>query len=249
MLTYAMPAPGAGPIRLLLAALLLAAAAAPAAARDTAHYYGFEPGTRFSLTVAHERFDFRVDGEDRAPTRVTRAEGSLVEPFATWFQPGIVLGGAVLSQQDNPVTAGLDPVLWLAGLTLDSDWALPGPLTLRLHGAALYHRTEAAEREDTDGADADPDREVTLDWLELRLRALLRADLGAVIVTGGGYLLALEGDERLRGEERSTRDLSLVGSGGAYAELEVPVDRSGSIALAVEVGARDSMQVRFTRRF
>ncbi len=228
---------------LMLAAGLLLAVDAPA--RTLARDYGLEPGTRFALTVAHERFDFRLEDGGRAETRVTRAEGSLVQPVTHWFQPGIVLGAAVLSQRDNPVTAGLDPVLWLAGLTLDSHWPLAGPLSLELHGAGVYHRTEAAERRDTD----DPEADVTLDWFELRGRALLRADLGQIRLAAGGYLLALEGDQRQRGEVRLTEGLSLEGSAGAYGEFGVQVDRSGWVTLGLEVGARDALRVQFLRRF
>lgn len=228
---------------LLLTGGLLLALDAPA--RSVARDYGLQAGTRFALTVARERFDFQLDDGDRAETRVTRVEGSLVQPVAPWFQPGIVLGGAVLSQQDNPVTAGLDPVLGLVGLTLDSHWPLAGPLSLLLHGAGIYHRTEAAERRDTD----DPEADVTLDWFELRGRALLRAELGRIRLAAGGYLLALEGDQRQTGEVRLTEGLSLEGSAGAYGEFGVQVDRSGWVTLGLEVGARDALRVQFLRRF
>ena len=228
---------------LLLAAGLLPAMDVPA--RTMARDYGLEPGTLFALTVAHERFDFRLEDGGRAETRVTRAEGSLVQPITPWFQPGVVLGGAIMSQRDNPVTAGLDPALWLAGLTLDSHWPLAGPLSLVLHGAAVYHRTEAAESRDTD----DPEADVTLDWFELRGRALLRADLGRIHLAGGGYLLALEGDQRQTGDVRLTEGLTLEGSAGAYGELGVQVDRTGWVTLGLEVGARDAMRVQFLRRF
>ena len=231
---------------LAAAALLLALpVSAPAAPLTRAEAYGLDPGTVFSLTVAHERFDFELDGGGTAETRVTRAEGSLVQPIAPWFQPGVVLGGAVLSQRDNPVTAGLDPVLWLAGLTLDSEWHLTGPLSLALHAGAIYHRTEAAERRDAE----DPEAEVTLDWFELRGRALLTAELDLIRLGVGGYVLALEGDQRQTGDTRLTEGLSLDGSAGVYGELGVQVDRTGWVSLALEAGARDALRVQFLRRF
>lgn len=212
------------------ASALLALAAAPAAAFP-------EPGLDGGLALQRAEVDLRAATGGSVATRTTRAGVFLWDDSRPWLQLGIEGGPLLISQTGNPATAGAELHGSYLGFGLRSAFLRTPALDLVLAASYTYQR----------GEQDDGGRDVVLSWGELRGELAATLKLPALSISGGGYLLEIDGEQAVAGEE--TLILDSPDAGGAFIAASFAVDATGRIGLRAETGARRSLELVFARRF
>ncbi|MGD8429010.1 MAG: hypothetical protein PVH31_01265 [Ectothiorhodospiraceae bacterium] len=221
--------------RTIVAGAVIVSAVLPAVAWARSAYDG--SGLELSLDVTRDVSDFEYDNGSRVDTRYTQVGARLYETSIPWFQPGLTLGTGWLTPDGDPALEGLQPNGEHLGLLLRSDIPLAAGLSLRGHVAWVYH----------DLSDSSGDTSVSLEWYDLSARAGMAARLGRVTLEGGATVRSVDGDRRIEGQD--TLPFDTRESTGVYARGAVHVDRTGTVDIRIESGARDAATVSFRRRF
>lgn len=208
-------------------ALLLALAAAPA----QAVFEGVDAG------LIAERA--RLDLDDGVETRTSRITLFLAEPVRPWLTLGLHGGPVLLTQSDNPATAGLELTGYHIGVSARAEAFRTEPLGIVGGLVYTYQRTD---RDETAG-------DVVLTLHEARAELAGVARLASLQVQLGGYALHVDGEQTVSGSTPSSRTVEAEETFGGFLQTDFLVDATGRIGLRVEAGAREAIALTFARQF
>lgn len=220
--------------RILLLATLLAAAPVSA---DEIYHYTDQP-LDFALRLSHH--DTTLDiGPTRVDTSVDRASILWRERYGERLQLGLIGGYSLLSQTNNPPTAGLDLDGYHAGVLLDLDLIRTSRFDVFFNAAWLYQRVDHD----------DGSQRVVIVTREPSARLGAGLTLGGIRAYGGARYGRIDGEQRLSGTVNETRDIHETRRSGAFAGLELRLEGNGYVGVMGESGADRSVGIYFGRVF
>lgn len=224
-------------MRRALAAALLAAAL-PVPAQEWGGPYTERP-LDFSVRFARQELELERAGA-RIDSTLDRVGIAWRERFGERLRLGLFLDYASLTQENRPLTAGLELTGYYAGVSLDADLARLGPAALFLQASLAYLRLD----------DDTPDQSIVLSWTEPAARLGLRAPLGGRLRGYAGVRYGvIDGEERLRGSTNETRSLAEEDRVGGFAGLELALERDGYIGVTAASGPDRTVGIYFGRDF
>ncbi len=172
-------------------------------------------------------------------TRSNRIGLSVQEYYSPWLQPGLTIGYLDVSQNNNPVTNGMDLSGEFVGISLNADALQSESFDLNLGVSYTYNQAE----------DNLSSQSSKLQWHEVVTSIGTRYKLDALHLVAGGFVQTIDGDETANGVLTSTRNFGHDDSVGAYAGIDLLVPSGGRIVIRVDSGARDNVRISFQQSF
>lgn len=192
----------------------------------------------FSLYLSRAETDFDYAGQ-AVPTRVSRIGVHWRERYAPlWI--GLIGGYSYVTQSQHAPAAGLELGGYHAGFSVEAELYQTPTLGLTFDAGWLYERVD----EQTNGDEVELAWRIPWARLLARWRVAPRAD-----VYGGIRYDAIEGEERLRGAARSTRDIERDADTAAVIGIQLRLDANGYVMLEGYDSATRSVALSFGRRY
>lgn len=179
-------------------------------------------------------------GDTVVDTSVDRVGLAWRERYGRRLQLGVYADYALLTQGNNPETAGRELTGYHVGLSLDLELLRAGPAALFLAATLGYQRVD----------DEQEERDIVITWTEPSVRVGASGALGAGLRAYGGVRYGeLDGEQRLSGARNETRAIDEAERSGAFAGVELKLDREGYVGAFVESGVDRTARIYFGRRF
>lgn len=172
-------------------------------------------------------------------TDVTRLVLVLDERPWSRVYGGLRAGYVELSRPGDPALGGL-------GLSGQSLGIRLGVSLIKSRRVEVFGQLDHDFLEASGGRDG---QDTEFDWTETMVRLGAVATLGSIRLTGAAYRYRVDGDLKRRGPPNATVQFDENQSTGMSAGLELQVDPTGYIGVAVERGARDGLRLSFIREY
>lgn len=222
--------------RVLLLATLLTATAAWA---DDDVYDYVERPLDFALRFSHHDFTLDYAPATRVDTSADRASILWRERYGERLQLGLIGGYSLLSQTNNPATAGQNLDGYHAGVSLDIDLVRAAHFDMFFNSAWVYQKVDHA----------DGSQRVTITTREPAARLGAGVTLGVVRAYAGARYGRIDGEQRLSGTVNETRDIRETQRHGAFGGIELRLEDNGYIGVSGESGVDRSVGIYFGRVF
>lgn len=192
----------------------------------------------FSLYLSRAETDFDYAGQ-AVPTRISRIGIHWRERYAP-FWIGLMGGYSYVTQTQHAPTAGLELGGYHAGVSVETELYQTPTLGLSFDAGWLYERVDEHSNGD----------EIELAWRIPWARLLATWHVAPrVDVYGGIRYDAIDGEERLHGATRSTRDIERDADTAGIFGLELRLDENGYVRLEGYDSATRSVTLSFGRRY
>ena len=191
-------------------------------------------------TLLLQRFETDLNFDNSViESRYNKVGLIVYEPSYSSFQPGLQVGAVEINQNNNPVTAGINPNGNYLGILFRSLLYDGHPLGLQLEGSYAYYAADKVMN----------NQEINLKWHELIFNIQATLSYDNFYIALGGYSQLLDGDETAFGTITQTRQFNENEKSGMHFELQYWVDATGKIGILVDSGGRQGIGLVFTREF
>ncbi|MFL6648038.1 MAG: hypothetical protein ACJ8KO_08750 [Sulfurifustaceae bacterium] len=221
--------------RVLPVAALLIATAASA---DDEIYSFVEGPLDFALSFSHHELPLDY-GPAHVDTSVDRASILWRERYGERLQLGLIGGYSLLSQTNNPATAGLDLDGYHAGVSLDLDLVRSSHFDMFFNAVWLYQKVDHA----------DASQRVTIITREPDARVGAGVTVAGVRAYAGARYGRIDGEQRQSGTVNDTRAIHETRRSGAFGGLELRLDENGYVGVIGESGVDRRVGIYFGRVF
>jgi len=195
--------------------------------------------THFALQFQHNRIEL---SQNDHPIAIDYSNYHIRygEQTTDWLQFDLILGQTVGNTKSEPLTTGLDMSGYYAGLNISARTLTGSRFQFTYDLRYLYH--------DLEGMDANLD--ANLIWHELRgqLTAQFKLD-ETYALYGCGRIVAIQGEELLRGSSNNDFDFEQRKRGAACAGVLLNYGTDGYIGFEIETGTMRGANLYFGRYF
>jgi len=193
----------------------------------------------FSLRFTQSKapFDYGAQSHDTTDRWIGISWREKISPYLTL---GMYGGSAYVTQNNNPVTAGIELDGYHAGFSVHGIFFTVARASLFYAFDYSYQKVDNKNNTQT----------VVIDWSEPH------AQIGAIFklaprwrVYGGGNYGYIDGQERANGNINHTINFSRASRAGGFLGIDLNVDADGYVGIEGKTGLARGAEIYFKRRF